>query len=122
MLCAVRLLLLLAPAWLAGCDLLGIESASDMAARRTAEGSAIGAGCRYSGRPIEECYELNRRADKAAVLAGWREMNDYMAENKMESVRPSAAPTPDLAAQAAAEAAEPIADKKPVKSAKTRGG
>lgn len=120
MLRTARLLLLLVPAWLAGCDLLGIESASDLAARRAAEGSAIGAGCRYSGRPIEECYELNKRADKAAVLAGWREMNDYMAENKIETVRPSAEPGPDLAAQAAAAEAE--ADKKPGKPAKGRGG
>lgn len=120
MLRAARLLLLLAPAWLAGCDQLGIESASDMAARRAAEGNAIGAGCRYSGRPIEECFDLNRRADKAAILAGWREMNDYMAENKMESVRPGAEPGPDLAAQAAATPAE--AEKKPGKPPKDRGG
>lgn len=70
---------------LAGCDLLGIESATVVAARREAEGKAIGAGCRHSARSVEDCYETNRRAEKAAVFAGWKEMNDYMRENQIES-------------------------------------
>jgi hypothetical protein len=85
---------------LAGCDQLGIESASAVAARKEAEGKAIGGACRHAARAIEDCYELNRKADKAAVFAGWRDMNDYMRENKIEPV------PPQLAAQAkgAAEA------------------
>ena len=75
-------------ATLAGCDMLGIESASQVAARKEAEGRAIGGACRHAGRAIEECYSINRRADKAAIFAGWREMNDYMIENKMEEVAP----------------------------------
>jgi hypothetical protein len=35
---------------------------------------------------VEQCYALNKRADKAAVFAGWREMNDYMRENKLEAM------------------------------------
>ncbi len=70
---------------LAGCDLLGIESVSAVAAKRQAEGKAIGAGCRHSARSVEDCYEANKRADKAAVFAGWKEMNDYMRENQIES-------------------------------------
>ena len=31
-------------------------------------------------------YAMNRKADKPAVFAGWREMNDYMRENKIETV------------------------------------
>lgn len=73
---------------LSGCDLLGIEPASAVVARKEAEGKAVGGACRHAGRAIEDCYALNKRAEKAAVFAGWREMNDYMRENKIEEVRP----------------------------------
>ena len=79
------LLLAIAASLLAGCDMLGIESTQAIAARRDAEGRAIGGGCRHAGRAIEDCFEQNRRADKAAIFAGWREMNDYMRENKIET-------------------------------------
>jgi hypothetical protein len=104
------LLLLLATAWAAvGCDLLGIEPASALAARKEAEGKAIGGACRHAGRAIEDCYTLNRRADKAAVFAGWREMNDYMRENEIAPVSPQL-PTPALQA---AIAAQPGSDDEP---------
>ena len=73
---------------LVGCDQLGIEAASAVAARREAEGKAVGGACRHAGRAIEDCYAMNKKADKAAVFAGWREMNDYMRENKIEAVAP----------------------------------
>lgn len=73
---------------LAGCDMLGIESAAAGAARKEAEGKAIGSACRHAGRAIEDCYVLNKKADKAAVFSGWKEMNDYMRENKIEEVAP----------------------------------
>jgi hypothetical protein len=92
----LRLLLIAGPLLLVGCDLLGIEGASAVAARREAEGKAIGAACRHAGRAIEDCYGLNRKADKAAMFAGWREMNDYMRENKIEVVAP-APPAPTAA-------------------------
>ena len=79
-------LFIAAPLWLAGCDLVGGESASTLAARREAEAKAIGAGCRHAARSVEQCFALNRRADKAALFVGWREMNDYMRENKMEAM------------------------------------
>ena len=71
-----------------GCNLFGGESAEAVTARREADGRAIGGACRHAGRAIEDCYTLNRRADKASVYAGWREMNDYMRENKLEPVAP----------------------------------
>ncbi len=71
---------------LSGCDQLGIESPEKIAAARTAEGTAIGGACRHAGRAIEDCYTLNKKADKAAIFAGWREMNDYMRENKIDAV------------------------------------
>jgi len=92
-----RLLALAGLVTLTACDMLGVESASATAARQEAEGKAIGGACRHAGRAIEDCYGLNRRADKAAVFAGWREMNDYMRENKVETVVPQGVPTSGLA-------------------------
>lgn len=79
-------LALLTSLWLTGCDQLGIESATAIAAKREADGRAIGGGCRHAARSIEQCFESNKRADRAAVFAGWREMEDYMRENKIEAV------------------------------------
>ena len=90
------LLTIAAPLWLAGCDMLGIESASAQTAKREADGRAIGAGCRHAARSVEQCFALNKRADRAAVFAGWREMNDYMRENKLEAM--PAEPATELAA------------------------
>ena len=73
---------------LASCDLLGIEPASAIAERRDADGKAIGAACRHAGRALEDCFALNRKADKAAVYSGWKEMSDYMRENKVPEVAP----------------------------------
>lgn len=112
---------------LGGCDQLGIESATQTAAKREAEGRAIGGACRHAGRAIEDCYTLNKKAEKASVYAGWREMDDYMRENKLEPVPAQLTPAAlaasrpaggDEAADAAAEAPE-----KPAKpSAKSAGG
>ena len=91
------LLALLACAPLAGCDLFGIESGATVAARSEAEGKAIGSACRHAMRAIEDCYILNPKAVKASVYAGWREMDEYMRENKLEGVTP-VVPRPDPAA------------------------
>ena len=91
---AFRSALLVAAGLLAGCDMLGIESAEKIAAAREADGKAIGGACRHAGRAIEDCYAIYKKADRAAVFAGWRDMNDYMRENKIEPV------APQLAAQA----------------------
>lgn len=108
------LLLLPALLALAGCDLLGIETLSQQQGRRAAEGKAIGSACRHAGRAIEDCYTLNKKADKAAVFAGWREMNDYMTENKIQ-VLPPTLPSPEsLAAKPADDEHE---DEPPAKGA-----
>jgi len=83
-----------------GCDMLGIESADKIAASRESDGKAIGSACRHAGRAIEDCFAIYKKADRAAVFAGWRDMNDYMRENKIEPV------APQLAAQARTAAAE----------------
>ena len=96
---------------LSGCDMLGVESASAIAARKEAEGRAIGGACRHAGRAIEYCYSMNRKADKPAIFAGWREMNDYMRENKIDAVAPQlgggAARAPEAAARRDDAAARP---------------
>ena len=63
-----------------------------LAERREGDGKAIGGACRHAGRAIEDCYTLNRKADRSAIFAGWREMNDYMAENKLDVVAPTLTP------------------------------
>ena len=73
---------------LAGCDQLGIETPAKEAERLQAEARAVGSACRHAVRAIEDCYTLNPKADKSAVFAGWREMDEYMRENKLEGVAP----------------------------------
>ena len=100
---------------LTGCDMLGVEPASAAAANREAEGKAVGGACRHAARSIEQCYELNKRAEKAAMFAGWREMNDYMRENNITAVPP---PPETKAAEAAqAESAEKNVAVKPAAKA-----
>ena len=99
--------LLLAATALSGCDLFG-DSSEKIAAAKEAEGKAIGGACRHAGRAIEDCYSLNKKADKASVFAGWRDMNDYMRENKIDAVPPQA-----LAAKGEPKSAEPKGEPKP---------
>lgn len=102
---------------LVACDQLGIETADKLAQRKLAESKAIGSACRHAMRAIEDCYVLNPKADKAAVFDGWREMDEYMRENKLEGVAP-VVPRPEPAKKPAPEAssesdAEP-ADEEPI--------
>jgi hypothetical protein len=97
---APLLLTLAAAVLLAGCEQLGIDDPAKTAANKEAEGKAIGSACRHAVRAIEDCYILNPKAQKAAVFAGWREMDEYMRENKLEGVapvvpRPGAKPAAD---------------------------
>lgn len=73
---------------LAGCELLGMDSPEKVAAMKEADGKAVGSACRHAGRAIEDCYLLNPKAQRAAVFAGWREMDEYMRENKIDAVAP----------------------------------
>ena len=79
LLASVLLLLLLA-----GCDNVPGLGPDPRIAQREAEAKAIGGGCRHGLRSIEDCYTLNPRANKAAVFAGWKEMDQYMRENKID--------------------------------------
>ncbi len=105
---------------LSGCEMLGIESPEKIAAVREADGKAIGAACRHAGRAIEDCYALNRKSDRAAIFEGWRDMNDYMRENKIEAVAPQLGAPPT---SAVAKATDEAAADKPVKpEAKAKAG
>jgi hypothetical protein len=99
--------ILLAATALSGCDMLGGEAAEKLAAAKEAEGKAIGGACRHAGRAIEDCYALNKKADKASIFAGWRDMNDYMRENKIEAV-----PSQVMAAKSEAKSGEAKAESK----------
>ena len=96
---------------LSGCEMLGIESPDKLAARKDGEGKAVGSACRHALRAIEDCYALNPKAVKAAVFGGWREMDEYMRENKLEGIAPTLAksslPKPDGEGDGAAEADKP---------------
>jgi hypothetical protein len=81
---------------LAACDQvnqkLGIEDPVQKEARTEAEAKAVGSACRQSGRAIEDCYSIYSWLPKAGVFAGWREMDEYMRENKIETVAPQLPP------------------------------
>ena len=92
--------LLLGAVLLGGCEQLGIPDFTKSSASAEADGKATGAACRHAGRAIEDCYNLNPGAQRAAVFAGWREMNDYMAEKNIAEVEPKVPPPPPPAAVA----------------------
>jgi len=81
---------------LAGCDQvnqkLGLEDPAKKEARQEAEAKAVGSACRHSGRAIEDCYSIYSWLPKAGVYAGWREMDEYMRENKIETIAPQLPP------------------------------
>ena len=81
---------------LVGCEqvngLLGIEDVAKKDERLEADGRAVGGGCRQSGRAIEDCYAIYSWLPRAAVYAGWRDMDAYMRENKIETIEPQLPP------------------------------
>jgi hypothetical protein len=103
----VRGVWLLAALALAGCDQLGIETPQKAAESKAAEAKAVGSACRHAMRAIEDCYTLNPKADKSAVFGGWREMDEYMRENKLDGIAPVVPrPAPQAASKASAPASE----------------
>jgi hypothetical protein len=82
----LRLIFPLIALLLAGCDIPGMGP-DPRIAQREAEAKAIGGACRHGLRSIEDCYANNEEASKAAVFSGWKEMDEYMRENKIEGVR-----------------------------------
>ena len=84
----IRVTAALAALLLTACDIPGMGP-DPRIAQREAEAKAVGGACRHGLRSIEDCYALNEEASKAAVFAGWKAMDEYMRENKIEGVRAS---------------------------------
>lgn len=72
---------------LSACEQLGIETPAQTSARQEAEGKAVGGACRHAGRALEDCYKSSPKISKAAIYAGWRDMDAYMRDNKIEVVQ-----------------------------------
>ncbi len=81
---------------ISGCDMIkqkmGFEDPVEKAARAEADGKAVGGACRQSGRAIEDCYSIYSWLPKSAVYEGWRDMDAYMRDNKLETVEPQLPP------------------------------
>lgn len=81
---------------LSGCDQvaqkMGMEDPAKKEARLEPDGKAVGSACRQSGRAIEDCYSIYTWLPKSAIFAGWREMDEYMRENKLETIVPQLPP------------------------------
>ena len=98
---------------LPGCDMIqqkmGLENPAAKAAKDEADGKAVGGACRQSGRAIEDCYSIYSWLPRAAIYDGWRDMDAYMRDNKLETVEPQlppvAAPVPPGTKKKAAKAA-----------------
>lgn len=71
------------PVLLSACDIPGLGP-DPRAVQRESEAKAIGGACRHALRGLEDCFTLNPKAPKAAVFAGWKDMDAYMRENKLE--------------------------------------
>ena len=68
---------------LAACDQIAVLDGSKA---READAVAVGSACRHAGRALEDCFVMNAESPKAQVFAGWKEMNDYMTEKKIDVV------------------------------------
>lgn len=114
---------------LAGCDQvnqkLGLEDPAKKEARVEAEAKAVGSACRHSGRAIEDCYSIYAWLPKAGVYAGWREMDEYMRANQIETITPQLPPAEPpgskkkkpAAAPEASSASPPAKEETPAKDA-----
>ena len=105
-------LALVATLLLVGCDLEALL-ADPKIAQREADSKAVGGACRHGLRSIEDCYSLNEKASRAAIFAGWKDMDQYMRDNKIEGVVPQGLrPAPPTAAPAEEVIEEPKAKTK----------
>ena len=68
---------------LGGCDIPGLIP-DPRVVQRESEAKAIGGGCRHALRGLEDCYTLNPKAPKSSIFAGWKDMDLYMRENKID--------------------------------------
>lgn len=69
--------------FVSGCDML-----DEQINKQKLIGKAIGAGCRQSGRSLEDCYGRNPRIAKPDIYSGWKEMSEYMQAKKLAIIPP----------------------------------
>ncbi|MFT3849184.1 MAG: hypothetical protein QM739_11090 [Propionivibrio sp.] len=100
---------------LSGCDVIqqrmGIVNPAAKAAQAEADGKAVGGACRQSGRAIEDCYSIYSWLPKASIYEGWRDMDAYMRDNKLETVEPQLPPVAPPGAKKKVVAQEDAAEK-----------
>ena len=75
---------------------LGLENPAVKTAKEEADGKAVGGACRQSGRAIEDCYSIYSWLPRAAIYEGWRDMDAYMRDNKLETITPQPPAPPAL--------------------------
>lgn len=80
---------------LSGCEAVlspfGYENPAKKAARE-ADAKAVGSACRHSGRAIEDCFSVYHWLPREFIFTGWREMDNYMRENEIQTVEPQLPP------------------------------
>ena len=109
---------------LAGCDLDALM-ADPKAVQKEADSRAIGGACRHGLRSIEDCFAMNDKASKAAIFTGWREMDQYMRDIKIDGVEPKGLKPPAVAAAPVVAPDEEVVDapkpeKKPAAKSKAK--
>ena len=118
-----RTLLLVLTLLLSGCDLESLM-ADPKAVQKEADARAIGGACRHGLRSIEDCYSLNEKASKAAIFAGWKDMDQYMRDNKIDGIEPKGLkppPPPTVAVgEEVVDTSKDASDAKPAKTGKAK--
>ena len=121
----LRPLILAISLLLAGCDNIAALMADPKVAQREADAKAVGGACRFGMRSIEDCYTLNAKASKSAVFTGWKDMDQYMRDNKVEGIpskmEKAGAPDEEVIEPAKAEkSSEASSSEKPATDAKAK--
>ena len=68
---------------LGGCEIPGLIP-DPRVVQREADAKAVGGACRHALGGNEDWYTLNPKAPKWAIFAGWKDMDVYMRENKID--------------------------------------
>lgn len=107
---------------LAGCEIPGLgKDAAEV--KLEADSKATGAACRHALRGIEDCYLLNPKGSKTAIYDGWKEMDLYMRENKIDGQKTTVVVAEAKSASKERELKEEVLEEdedKPVKKGKSR--
>ena len=109
---------------LSGCDQITqkmcLEDPSKKEARLEPDGKAVGSGCRQSGRAIEDCYAIYTWLPKSSIFSGWKEMDEYMRENKLETIVPQLPPPEGPGAAKKKKSVTPVENKEEAKPAEEK--